>query len=175
MKWSRVQLLKYKNVGLEFDEILKLENLKQRDPQILSISPIRVWGRADITENKVTFHMTITGELILPSSRTLKEVKFPLDIEATETFLFAAGFELDDESDFDSHVIEGDMVNLIPVVEELILLEIPMQVYSEDEEIPDSFRSGKDWEFIQDEDHWKKEKIDPRLSKLAELLNNDEK
>mgnify|MGYP002398823789 FL=1 len=173
LKWSRVQLLKYRDVGLEFDEVLNLEYLKERDSQILGISPIRVKGRADIAATKVTFHLTITGELILPSSRTLREVKFPLEIHTTETFLFDADEEY--LPDADSHIVEGDMINLIPVLEELILLEIPLQVYNEEDDlIPDSQLSGKDWDLILDEESWRKEKIDPRLSKLANLLKNDE-
>lgn len=174
LKWSRFQLQKFKNKGIELNEVADFQSLKERDPQIRSISPILVKGTADISSNKVTFHLHITGELILPSSRTLRDVQFPIDIVSTETFLFE-GYTDETNLDVEQHLTNGDVVDLTPVIEELILLEIPMQVYSEeDENIPTTLKVGKDWEYIQDEEHLQKQKIDPRLAELAKLLKNSE-
>lgn len=172
MKWSWVQLQKYRNKNFEMDEIIDLTHLKERDKQIRSISPIRVQGRADIQSERITFHIHITGELILPCARTLLDVRYPLDIHSTEIF-HESVMEYDEENlDSEFHLLQGNQIDLTPVIEELILLEIPMQVYSEEaEHLPSSFRSGKGWELIDEEQDV--EKIDPRLAKLAQLLKND--
>ena len=144
LKWSMIQLQKFRNNGLIINETIDLPAIKERDTQIRSISPILVQGKADIDSKKVTFHLHITGELILPSSRTLKDVKFPINIQSTETFMYEVP---DVESiDVNLHPIDGEIISLTPIIEELILLEIPMQVLSaEDEPMPSSLSSGKDW------------------------------
>jgi len=161
---------------MEFDEVVNLDSIKKRDSQIRSISPIRVKGTADISSNKVSFHLHITGSLVLPSSRTLEDVHYPFDIHSLETFLYSTSLsdtETDDEGEV--HIIQGEMIDLKPVIEDLILLEIPIQVFKDEkEEIPSHLLSGKDWEYIQDEEHFQKEKIDPRLAGLAKLLKQDE-
>lgn len=167
-----IQLQKFRDRGLSIDETVNLETLKERDPEILSVSPIQVQGTADIGTKKVVFQLHITGELILPSSRTLEDVHFPIDIQSTETFVYEVS-EYEGQDD-DIHQIDGEMVDVTPVIEELILLEIPMQVFSEnDEEIPEDLSSGKNWTFVQDDDSNKEKKIDPRLAGLAKLLNQE--
>lgn len=174
LKWSMIQLQKFRNKGLNIDETVNLESLKERDPEIRSVSPIQVRGRADIDSKKVTFHLNITGELILPSSRTLEDVHFPINIQSTETFLYEVP-EYDDHDD-DLHQIDGEMIDVTPIIEELILLEIPMQVFSEEnEEVPNDLSSGKDWAFVQEEDLKKDKGLDPRLAELAKLLNQENK
>lgn len=175
MKWSIVQLKKFQNKGIEIDETIDMEQLKMRDPQIRSISPIHIKGRVDIGSNRATFHLQITGEMILPCSRTLEDVKYPIDIHTKETFLFQASdyeFESEDE---EPHPIQGDVIDLKPIIEEILLLEIPMQVYSEDVlNKPTMTQSGKGWELIEEKEI-NKDKIDPRLAGLANFFNEDNK
>ncbi|MCU9612215.1 YceD family protein [Caldibacillus lycopersici] len=174
MKWSMTQLQKFRNKGLEIDEVINLDSIKNRDPQIRSISPIRVKSTVDITSKEVTFHLHITGELVLPSSRTLNDVHYPIDIHSVETFLYDVS-EYDIDPDGELHLIQGEMVDLLPVIEELILIEIPLQVLGdEDEDVPASLQSGKDWEYISEEEQHQSKKIDPRLAELAKLLNQDD-
>lgn len=168
-----IQLQKFRNKGLTFNEVVNLDSLKNRDQQIRSISAVRVKGNAEIDSKKVTFHLHIQGDLILPSSRTLKDVRFPFDIESTEIFLYEKN-EYDEDSELNLHVIHGEMIDLQPVIEELILLEIPMQVYNEDEDVSSFFNSGHDWEFVQEDDSRKQDKIDPRFAELAKLFNQED-
>lgn len=173
MKWSMIQLQKFRNKGLTFDEKVNLDSVKLRDPQIRSISPVRIKGRADIRSKEVTFYLDISGKMILPNSRTWEDVQYPFSIQTTEIFRDEiSGFE--ENTDDNLHVIQGGMVDLTPIIEELILLEIPMQVYNdEDEEMPASLQSGKNWQFVKEEEIDSEQKVDPRLAKLAKLLNQE--
>ena len=73
------------------------------------------------------------------------------------------------------HIVEGDVIDVDPVLEELILLEIPLQVYKEG---ADQFKheGGTDWSFTTDEDLKKMQedeqpKLDPRLADLAKYFD----
>ena len=172
MKWTISQLQKIRDKDLQIDEIVDVTDIKERDPQIREVSPIKVTGRADIHSSEITFHLHLSGELILPCSRTLVDVKYPIDIDTTEIFLLkTSGFDYDGD---DVTVVEGDVVDLLPVIKENLLLEIPMQVFCEgvtsEEAAP---QSGKDWVVISEEEN--KQKVDPRFAKLADFFDNNKK
>ena len=170
MKWTLSQLQKYRSKDFPVDETVNMEEIKKIDPTIRRVSPIRVTGRADIDSSKVTFHLKIKGYLVLPCSRTLVDVNFPIDVETTETFLLKG---LDYEVDEEVHQVKGEVIDLQPIIQEILLLEVPMQVFCEDYTGKDAApQSGKDWEVIQEQD--KQDKIDPRLAGLAKLLDQND-
>ncbi|MCM3568792.1 DUF177 domain-containing protein [Neobacillus mesonae] len=169
MKWTISQLQKYRNKEFSFDEIIQFDDLKKDDPTIREVSPMHITGRGDIDSTKITFHFKIEGYLILPCSRTLVDVKLPINVETTETFLLQnAVYQADEEV----HQVKGEMIDLKPIIREILLLEIPMQVFCEDGDSEDAApQSGKDWEVITEEAE--SEKIDPRLAGLAKFFDND--
>ncbi|EUJ32063.1 hypothetical protein MFLO_07757 [Listeria floridensis FSL S10-1187] len=91
----------------------------------------------------------------------------------TETFVKSAS-QIQDES---FHLIEKDTVDLVPVLEELLLVEIPMQVFSEEALDEAELPKGEDWE-VKTEDELLEEqaseapKVDPRLAGLADFFND---
>lgn len=163
-----IQLQKFRNQGLEFDETLDLEHLKEREPEIRAISPVRVKGKADIESKRVTFQLLIEGEMILPSSRTLEDVHFPIQIKSTEIFQYDATSE--EDHDLNVHAIQGEMIDLQPIIEELILLEIPIQVYNEEDDISSAFPRSEGWQVVDESELNNEDKIDPRLAGLADLF-----
>jgi uncharacterized protein len=165
LKWSIHQLHQLQHKGLTIDEITDVSELKQLDSSIREISPVRVSGRVDVSAKKFTFHLTIEGTMVLPCSRTLVDVSYPFSIESTETF-FLNDYDVTDE---DSHHVQGEMIDLLPIVKELILLEIPMQIFSDKADHEDAApQSGKGWEVISEEQH--RQKVDPRLAGLAKFF-----
>ena len=109
MKWTVSQLQKIRDKELKIDEMVDVTDIKERDAQIRDVSPIKVTGRADISSTEITFHLHLSGEFILPCSRTLVDVKYPIDIDTTETFLLkSAGFDYNGD---DMTVVEGDVVD----------------------------------------------------------------
>ncbi len=169
MKWTLSQLQKNRSKDFIIDEIVNVDAIKELDPTIRDVSPMHITGRADIDSAKVTFHLTINGHLILPCSRTLVDVNFPINVETTETFLLKG---LDDESVEEVHQVKGDLIDLFPVIHEILLLEVPMQVFCEDNSEEGAPQSGKDWEVIQEQD--KKDNIDPRLAGLAQFFDQND-
>lgn len=169
MKWTLSQLQKYRNKDFPIDETIRVDEIKKDDPTISEVSPIHVTGRADIGSTKVTFHLKIEGYLILPCSRTLVDIKYPINVETTETFLLKdSDYEVEEEA----HRVKGDVIDLKPVLREILLLEVPMQVFCEDVNSEGAApQSGKDWEVVREEDQSKK--IDPRLAGLAKFFDEN--
>ncbi|AST92162.1 MULTISPECIES: YceD family protein [Sutcliffiella] len=167
MKWSLMQLNLFTHKGLYIDETVDLNDITAVDSSIRSISPVHVTGRADLSSKKATFHLKIEGTMILPCTRTLVDVNFPFTIETKETFLFeTASYTEEDE---EIHVLQGDVVDLIPIIKENILLEIPMQIYADSiNEEGAAPQSGKGWSVVEEEEQG--DKIDPRLAGLAKFF-----
>ncbi|WP_018662871.1 YceD family protein [Heyndrickxia acidiproducens] len=179
MKWSTIQLQKFRDKSFDIDESIDIAHeLMEMDPEIRGASLFRITGKGSVSADKVTFQFHIAGKLVLPCSRTLVDVDYPLDMKSTETFLLKpAGYAgLEDE---EVHVAENEVIDLIPIIKELILLEIPMQVLSEEAkkgELPHT----KDWQVVtedqyQDLAQQQKPAVDPRLAGLAKLLDQDSK
>jgi uncharacterized protein len=168
MKWSIHQLQKLQHKGLTLDETIDMSGLKEHNREIIDVSPVHVKGRVDFSSSQIVFHLHVTGSLVLPCSRTLVEIQFPFDIQTTETFLLNADW-LDGDGDF--HTLEGDTLDLLPILEENILVEIPMQVFAEDvaEDAPRAPSKGQDWQVIEEVE--KTEKVDPRLASLAKFFD----
>ncbi|MGM7684610.1 YceD family protein [Cytobacillus sp. Hm23] len=168
MKWTIHQLYQLQNKDILIDETVDVSDIKHIEKSIRNISPVKVTGVADVSHAKVIFHLTITGSMVLPCSRTLVDVQFPFTIKTTETFLFKQS-DFDDEDEV--HNVEGDVVDILPIIKENILLEIPMQIYSESVHEDQVLQSGKDWSVITEEDV--KNQIDPRLAGLAKYFDKN--
>lgn len=170
MKWTLSQLQKFRSKGLPIDETINMDEIKETDPTIRKVSPIHITGRTDIDSTKVTFHLNIKGSLVLPCSRTLVDVDYPINVETTETFLLKVSkYETDEE---EVHQVKGDVIDLKPIIAEILLLEVPMQVFCEDVTEEGAPQSGNDWEVIQEQDLQEK-KVDPRLAGLAKFFENE--
>ena len=172
MKWTIHQLYQLQNKGLTFDEVIDGKEFMNADPQIRRMSDVHVKVRADISSSKVTFHLKISGEMTLPCARTLVDVPYPFEINATETFLL--NVNADYEEDAEVRIVEGETVDLQPLIQELIIVEIPLQVFSENQQAAGAApQSGKDWEVVTEEEQ--QEKVDPRLAVLENFFKDKKK
>ncbi|MBT2697717.1 uncharacterized protein QF028_003746 [Neobacillus sp. B4I6] len=169
MKWTLSQLQKYRNKDFMIDEMVRVDEIKQDDPTIREVSPMHITGRGDIDSTKVTFHLKIEGYLILPCSRTLVDVKLPINVETTETFLLQGSVY---ETEEEAYQVNSDVIDVMPILREILLLEVPMQVFCDDVNHEDAApQSGKDWEVVHEEDQSKK--MDPRLAGLAKFFDEN--
>ncbi|WP_210363712.1 YceD family protein [Bacillus sp. REN3] len=168
MKWTISQIQKHRNKEFLIDETVRMDSVKETDPEIREVSPIKLSGRADISASKVTFQIRIQGHMILPCSRTLVDVRYPIDVETTETFVLNGHDYVAEE---DVYQVKGDVIDLEPVIREILLLEVPMQVFCDDADGQEGApQSGKDWEVIEEQE--KQEKLDPRLAGLAKFFED---
>lgn len=168
MKWKINQLQKYRSKEFRFDEYVNADEIIEIDKSIRAVSPIHVTGWADIRSLEISFHMSIKGHLILPCSRTLVDVYYPIDVDTIETFLLTDSVY---ESEDEVHQVKGDVIDLTPIINEILLLEVPMQVFAEDRTEEGAPQSGTGWEVIHERE--KKDKVDPRLAGLAKFFDQN--
>ncbi|MGM9986621.1 MAG: YceD family protein [Bacillaceae bacterium] len=168
MKWSIHQLRKLQHKGIVFEEYVDVSDLAERESEIRSISPIMVKGRADMSASKIVFHLHIQGTMVLPCARTLADVNVPIDVQTDEIFLLTSDEMEDKDGNF--HVMEKDSVDLEPVIEEVLLAEIPMQVFAEDTSDV-ALSKGQGWQVIEEQEV--EEKVDPRLAGLAKFFDKN--
>ncbi|WP_050614674.1 YceD family protein [Bacillus testis] len=172
MKWTITQLQKYRGKGLVLDEKVDVSEIKETDAQIRDVSLIHVTGKADVNATNITFHIHLSGVMVLPCARTFVDVEYPIDISTTEVFLLDDNYE-SQEHEF-STIVKGDVIDLMPIIRENLLLEVPMQVFCEDASPEGAApQSGKDWAVVTSDQQEKK--IDPRLADLAKFFDNDKK
>lgn len=164
MKWSIHQLNKYRSKGLQIDEMVTFD-VSDWNTDIRNVFPVHVTGKAEFSANKYTFHLRVQGTMILPCSRTLEDVLYPFDIITTEVFVAS---QEEYVAYVDVHYLQGEVLDLLPVIKENIILEIPMQVFSE-KALEEALSKGQDWQVITKK--VKTEDVDPRLANLAKFFD----
>ncbi|MBQ9013770.1 MAG: DUF177 domain-containing protein, partial [Bacilli bacterium] len=121
------------------------------------ISPVKVNGFLYNNDEEYELNINIKGEMILPCARTLKDVKYPFDIDVNEI--------IDEKNEFDVKIIQNRL-DIFPIIWQYILVDIPLRVLHPDaKEKP---LQGSGWRLITEDD--KKEKIDPRLEGLSKFI-----
>lgn len=182
MKWSLLELNKYKEEPLVFSETLYLkEELLQRDDTLLDVSPIKVEGLLAVNKSEYLLHYTIQVTVTVPSSRSLEPVALPMQITVDEVFMTKEQMDTRDERFAAEEIILLDKptIDLDESVEDNILLSIPIQVLTEEEQNSQEMPSGNDWEVISEEAYLESKQkaaeqtVDPRLAKLSELLSDN--
>ncbi|TGB00193.1 hypothetical protein E4665_00505 [Sporolactobacillus shoreae] len=169
LSWSVPELLQYRQEGFGFHEevVLPLE-LFRTDPEVRKVSPVDVKGVVEFSKRSLTFHLQISGAMVLPCAVTLEDVDYPFDISTSETFLLAGAEDSDLENGEFVHEIENEQIDLIPYLVEAILVEKPMRVVSD--KVKNEKLSGNGWELVTDKAAaWR---IDPRLEKLKKFFND---
>lgn len=154
MKWSLLELNKYKEEPLVFSETLHLkEELLQRDDTLLDVSPIKVEGLLAVNKSEYLLHYTIQVTVTVPSSRSLEPVALPMQITVDEVFMTKEQMDTRDERFAAEEIILLDKptIDLDESVEDNILLSIPIQVLTEEEQNSQEMPSGNDWEVISEE------------------------
>jgi len=173
MKFSITNLQNEAFTGaVSFDEQVDVSELEILNNDIKKIDPVRVKGICTMDKSELVFSFAIEGEMILPCARTLVDVPYDFNIQATEIFTTAAHVDEEDEKDGVHQILE-ETLDLTPYIKENIILETPYRVFS-NEKAPEG---GEGWSFSTEDEFEKEkeEKIDPRFAKLQNLLDNDDK
>ena len=127
------------------------EDLKKAG--ILDMQEVTVKGTLKYNE-EYQLNLTIKGEMILPCSLTLEPVNYPFNIEIDENI---------DEFIENSKKTQKT-IDILPIIWENILMEIPMKVVSPNAKNMQT--KGDGWELITDSE----EKGNHSLAKLKDLL-----
>ena len=129
---------------LIFNEVITLDEELYKDTDIRSLSPLDISINIQrITDSAYNMDLYIKGEMILPCSVTLKDVNYPFEVK-TEVKV-----SNDDENDEEYVKIIQNNIDIIPIIWQNIVLEIPLRVVSED--VSDSPVSGDGWKLIRED------------------------
>ncbi len=180
MKWSLAELRKYQESSLSFDITLDLASeLKARDRQIKACAPIQVKGTIEVEANDYLLYYKLQTVVTVPSSRSLTPVDLTLDFDVDEIFMTPEQFKNQTSESDEVLIVENQTLDLDDSVIDNILLAIPMQVLTEEEENSDQMPQGTDWQVISEADYLrqKEEKeqsiTDPRLADLSHFFESD--
>lgn len=145
------------------DEIITFNEEDYKDMEIRSLSEVKVNGSI-VRNTNGTFNLKlkVTGEMILPCSITLVDVKHPFDIEIDEIIDFNS-----EECDDYLKIIDNT-IDIMPIIWQNIVVEIPLKVVRPD--LDNIKLEGDGWKLLNEEEKMKE--LDPRLAKLKDLLDD---
>lgn len=153
--------LNNKNVEyIDIDEIVSIEQDKLDDVGILELDNVKVVGTISREEQNYYLDCSIEGTMMIPCSLTLKPVAYPFvtKVEGMVEELF--------EEIGENVKNNQNTIDILPIIWENILMEIPMKVISP--EADDIKMSGDGWRLVTDDKDSKD--INPELEKLKDLL-----
>ena len=131
---------------------------------LLKLEDVKVEG--ELFKNSlgnIELNVDVEGVMVLPCALTLKPVEYPFAITISgEIEELMENFE-ENQRNFQN------TIDILPIIWENILMEIPMRVVSEDVEDKDLNMSGDGWKFVTEEE----EKTSP-LSELMDYLDDSE-
>ena len=118
---------------------------------ILDMDDVKVVGEITNNGEESLLKLTITGKMVLPCNLTLEPVDYPFTLEIEENL---------------NEIIEKSQktIDILPIIWENILMEIPMRVISPKAKTMKT--KGEGWELITDSEL----KANNSLAKLKDLL-----
>ena len=127
---------------------------------LIELNNVHIVGdiHKDCLDN-IVLNVNVSGTMVLPCAITLKPVDYPFNINIEGNIE-----ELIEEIDENSKKIENT-IDILPIIWENILMEIPMRVVSDDADL--SNLQGDGWRVITENT---KEDGNSELAKLKDLL-----
>ena len=148
-----------KSVTYDNDFVINADTYKEVG--IIDLKNLHVTG--DISLNSVSMlavNLIITGIMVIPDSVTTEPVDYPFTSKIEEEY------DINDEFFLEYYQKEQNILDIMKILWENIVLEVPMRFTL----AKDAHLSGDGWSLGEEEN--KDDQIDPRLAKLAELLDN---
>ena len=128
-----------------YKNTIVLDEALYKNTDIRKLTPVEVSADINrITDTSYKMSLEIKGEMTLPCSITLNDVIYPFDIK-TEVKL-----SNEDEEDEEYVKIIQNNIDIISIIWQNIVLEIPFRVVSEDAN--NSPVSGEGWKLIREDE-----------------------
>lgn len=163
-------LLHLKGKKLPLEQNYELLQLEERNKQILQVGPVKFEGFGEMSAGIFSVKGNVTGSCILACSRCLAEMEHSFNQDFEERFNIDSNISVLDE-DEDIHQIEGNQIDLLPFIEDEVLVSLPyIPLCPTDDCKSDLPKEGKNWNLITDKTS--ESKIDPRLADLAKFFEN---
>ena len=156
-----LNLAELTNKSVTYDTDFTIDVDVYQNVGILDLKNLHVTG--DISLNSVSMlavNLTVTGIMVIPDSVTTEPVDYPFTSKIEEEY------DINDEFFLEYYQKEQNILDIMKILWENIVLEVPMRFTL----AKDAHLSGDGWSLGEEEN--KDDQIDPRLAKLAELLDN---
>lgn len=155
-----IDLIKLKSKIVEeidIDEIVKFDSEKLKKAGIIELKDTRITGT--ITEQDGYYlNARIYGSMVLPCSITLKPTDYTFDFEIDGNIQ-----EMLEEMGENDKNLENS-IDILPIIWENILMEIPMRIVNED--VHNAKLKGEGWKVVTEDEP----SVNPELQKLKDLL-----
>lgn len=143
--------IRKKSEGVTFDDYLSIkEELLGRDAGILDIRDVHAVGSVTYDQGLYLLNYKLDYVITLPSSRSMTPVELEEGQLISEIFITQA--DMADKEDLVEEnlvlVLEGESIDLVESVIDNILLNIPLQVLTEEEVNSDDMPSGSNWSVL---------------------------
>ena len=164
MKLMQYDLIRLNNnivKSIEVNEEYSFTQDELKGTDLLKLDDVKVEG--EIIKNSlgnIELNLGVEGVMVLPCALTLKPVNYPFYIEICGEIE-----ELMENFDEISTNFQNS-IDILPIIWENILMEIPMRVVSDEAKNSDMKMEGEGWKFVTEEE----EKTSP-LSELLEYLD----
>jgi len=164
MKYDLVRLNNNIDKYISVSEVYSFTKDELSGTDLLKLDDVKING--EIFKNSlgsIELSLDVEGVMVLPCAITLKPVNYPFNIEISgEIEELMENFE-ENSTNFQNSI------DILPIIWENILMEIPMRVVSEEAKNSNIKKEGEGWKFVTEEE----EKISP-LSELLDYLDDSE-
>lgn len=180
MKWSIKQIEDNSGMPLKISEVIDMKSsLMERETEILDVSPVKLNGTLLYDNYSVLAVFSFEVIVTLPSSRTLNPVPYAMVVNVSERFaqINDVAYVIKNYPDDVVNAIDGNIIDLTESIIDNILLNLPLQVLSDEELAQQDLPSGQGWALLTEDAFLKQkqkeaeETIDPRFAGLKTLLN----
>ena len=156
-----IDLAKVDEKGVVIDDVVSFDESYIKNTPIQKLDNVKVKGRAYYSvTNEIVFDCHVEGTMVLLDAIDLEPIDYPFNIEISEVL---------SENDDEIAQKESKKLDIMDILWQNIVLEVPISVRKDPDKKYDL--SGEGWELVDEE----KEKLDPRLAPLLELLDKNGK
>ncbi len=162
MKWTKKELINL--IDVHFNEEISFDKaIFKKWDRLNDLRNVTVKGKGhyDCSLQRFEIDLDLAGEMIVPCAVTLEDVSVMFEFSSTEVFSFITTEEED------VHECKKELLELYPVIFQLILNDVPIKVVKEDAE----YLKGDGWEVMSEAEYRnrKEQEVDPRLAKLKDF------
>lgn len=162
MKIDLSQVL-YNDNEIVINDTFTFDSSYYEKTDIRFLSDIKVVGSICLLEDETySLRLNIKGSMTLPCAITLNDVDYPFNIEVDEII------DQNDEENEEYLKIINNTIDIMPIIWQNIVVEIPLKVVSSN--LDNTTLEGDGWKLLTEEE--KTKELDPRLDKLRDLLDN---
>ena len=145
---------------IEIDSVVEYDSKYSKNTELIDLKDTTVKGNlCKDSIDHILLDVILEGTMVLPCAITLKPVhhKFKCTISGNIEELYEEFDKIDKKSE--------NSIDILPIIWENILMEMPMKVVSDD--LSDMKTEGDGWKLITEKENTY---INPELAKLKDLL-----